>query len=187
MTASMAPELQIEHWLNTDTTISLEALRGHVVFVEAFQMLCPGCVSHGLPQAVRVAETFSGDDVVVLGLHSVFEHHAAQGGRDALAAFLHEYRIRFPVGIDAPASSGGVPKTMAAYRLPGTPTSILIDRRGRLRNRHFGRVDDMALGAEIMALIRDDAGLEPRQSLEKQDRQSTPCADNGCRIPHRNS
>lgn len=181
-----APELQVEQWLNTETVISLEALRGRVVFIEAFQMLCPGCVSHGLPQAGRVADTFSRDDVVVLGLHSVFEHHAAQGGPDALAAFLHEYRIRFPVGIDAPAPSGGVPKTMAAYRLRGTPTSILIDRRGRLRNRHFGRMGDMALGAEIMALTRDDAGLEPGQPPDEREARSAHCDDDGCTVANRN-
>ena len=186
MTAVMAPALQVEHWLNTDTAISLEELRGRVVFVEAFQMLCPGCVSHGLPQASRVAETFCGDDVVVLGLHSVFEHHAAQGGRDALAAFLHEYRIRFPVGIDTPAPGGNVPRTMAAYRLRGTPTSILIDRRGRLRGQHFGRVGDMALGAEIMALVRDDAGREFGQPPDDADARSRRCDDDGCRIPDRN-
>ena len=44
--------------------------------MEAFQMLCPGCVSHGLPQAKRIQHTF-GDAVTVLGLHCVFEHHAA--------------------------------------------------------------------------------------------------------------
>ena len=185
MTRVMAPELQVEQWLNTESPVSLEALRGRVVFIEAFQMLCPGCVSHGLPQAGRVADTFSRDDVVVLGLHSVFEHHAVQGGPDALAAFLHEYRIRFPVGIDAPAPGGGVPKTMAAYRLRGTPTSILIARHGRLRSRHFGRVGDMALGAEIMALTNDYAGLEFDQSPEERETRSTRCDDDGCAVPHR--
>ena len=36
--------------------------------IEAFQMLCPGCVSHGLPQAQRIQHAF-GDAVAVLGLH----------------------------------------------------------------------------------------------------------------------
>ncbi len=51
----------------------------------------------------------------MLGLHSVFEHHDAQGTREALGAFLHEYRISFPVGIDAPSDEGRLPKTMTAY------------------------------------------------------------------------
>ena len=154
----MAPELQVACWLNSDEPISLESLRGKVVVLEAFQMLCPGCVSHGLPQATRVAEAFDRDQVAVLGVHTVFEHHAAQGTRAALTAFLHEYRIAFPVAIDQPAAAGGIPKTMAAYRMQGTPTLALIDRDGRLRRQSFGHVDDVALGAEIMALVQEGSG-----------------------------
>src|SRR5690606_20270412 len=39
-----APELQVSRWFNTPAPLSLAALRGRVVVVEAFQMLCPGCV-----------------------------------------------------------------------------------------------------------------------------------------------
>lgn len=177
---STAPELQIDQWLNVDGDIALEDLRGRIVLIEAFQMLCPGCVAHGLPQAARVAHTFSGNDVQVLGLHSVFEHHSAQGTRDALAAFLHEYGIRFPVAMDKPSESGPIPQTMATYRLQGTPSTILIDRRGIVRAQHFGRLDDMTLGAEIMALVKD--GVEKPAN----DRQSTEaggtCDEDGCRL-----
>ena len=165
MRLKIAPELQVSEWLNTTTSLTLAALRGKVVFIEAFQMLCPGCVSHAIPQAKRVAELFSDQDVVVLGLHTVFEHHAAQGSREALAAFLHEYRISFPVGIDEPSTGGLLPRTMAAYQMQGTPTQILIDRCGNLRKQKFGNVEDMMVGAEIMSLIR-----EPADSAEGDQR-----------------
>lgn len=147
-----APELQTQQWFNAREPVSLAALRGRVVVIEAFQMLCPGCVSHGLPQAMRILETFDPADVVVLGLHTVFEHHAAMTPV-ALEAFLHEYRIGFPVGVDAPGDGKGLPKTMAAYRMQGTPTLLLIDRQGRLRAQHFGTVSDLRVGAEIMSLM----------------------------------
>jgi hypothetical protein len=35
----------------------------------------------------------------------------------------------------------------------GTPTLLLIDRSGRLRQRIFGHVPDRQLGAEIMRLL----------------------------------
>ena len=154
-TLTKAPELSVSLWLNTDEELTLVGLQGKVVVVEAFQMLCPGCVSHALPQAKRVAETFAKQDVVVLGLHTVFEHHVAQGTTEAITAFLHEYRIPFPVGIDQ--RSDGVPVTMAAYRMQGTPTQLLIDRNGNLRRQSFGLVEDLALGAEIMALLNEPA------------------------------
>ena len=71
----------------------------------AFQMLCPGCVSHAIPQLKAVHELFAPLGAVVVGLHTVFEHHEAMT-TTALRAFLHEYRVRCPVGVDAPAEDG---------------------------------------------------------------------------------
>ncbi len=146
-----APELETSMWFNSDSPVSLAELRGRVVAIEAFQMLCPGCVSHGLPQAQRIQSTFN-DDVTVLGLHTVFEHHDAMTPV-SLEAFLHEYRITFPVGVDAHDRPGGTPITMARYRLRGTPSLILIDRAGHIRLNAFGHVDDLAVGANLARLI----------------------------------
>lgn len=150
----MAPFFAAD-WLNTERPIALADFRGRVLAVEVFQMLCPGCVLHGLPQAQRLAQTFEARDLAVIGLHSVFEHHDGNS-RETLAAFLHEWRIRFPVAIDAPGK-GPMPRTMAAWALQGTPSLVLFDRQGAMRARHFGQVADLALGAEVMALIGEAA------------------------------
>jgi hypothetical protein len=148
-----APELDVQEWLNVESAPTLAAMRGRVVVLEAFQMLCPGCVHHGLPQAQRVARLFRPTDVQVLGIRTVFEHHEAQGTRAALAAFLHENRIEFPVAIDRP--TGRIPATMAAYEMQGTPTLVLIDAAGRRRAQHFGPVEDLQLGAELGRLLAE--------------------------------
>ena len=150
-----APPLAVSKWLNTSAPVSLSALRGRVVLLHAFQMLCPGCVSHGLPQASKVHEMFADDDVAVIGLHTVFEHHDVMGA-NALTAFIHEYGLRFPVGIDEPGP-GRIPLTMQAYALQGTPSLVLIDRLGRVRLNHFGRIEDMALGALVGQLSAESA------------------------------
>lgn len=162
---AMAPELAVSAWLNTSAPLSLAALRGKVVAIHAFQMLCPGCVTHGVPQAQAIHTRFAKEGVVVIGLHSVFEHHAVMG-REALEVFLHEYRINYPVAIDQPAPNGQVPMTMARYGLRGTPSLLLVDRAGRLRLNHFGQADDMRVGAIIGRL------------LEETD----ACEESGCRI-----
>ena len=150
-----APAWQVERWFNTPVPLDLAAMRGRVVVVEAFQMLCPGCVSHGLPQAVRVRATFPEDEVAVVGLHTMFEHHAAMTPL-ALQAFLHEYRIGFPVGVDRPGGDGDpLPRTMRDYALRGTPSLVLIDAAGYLRGHHFGAIEDMALGARIASLVHE--------------------------------
>tara|TARA_R110002073_G_scaffold293075_1_gene458474 strand:+ start:13457 stop:13933 length:477 start_codon:yes stop_codon:yes gene_type:complete len=152
--AGPAIELQTSAWLNVDRPIKLSDLLGRVVIVHTFQMLCPGCVSHGLPQALRIRNTFSEEDVVVLGLHTVFEHHSVMGP-EALKVFLHEYRIHFPVGIDQEVAGSSIPLTMQAYDLRGTPSIILIDKQGRVRLNHFGGIDDLMLGASIGQLLSE--------------------------------
>jgi thiol-disulfide isomerase/thioredoxin len=150
-----APPWQTTTWLNTTAPLDLAQLRGRVVVVHAFQMLCPGCVSHGIPQAQRVAELFARAPVAVIGLHTVFEHHEAMSV-DALRVFLQEYRIRFPVGGDAPGPDGDpLPRTMRTYGMQGTPTTVLIDAQGRRRRQVFGVHDDLLLGAEIGTLLAE--------------------------------
>lgn len=148
-----APPIEAAAWLNADAPLALDGLRGRVVLLHAFQMLCPGCVLHGLPQAQRAA-ALAHEDLVVLGLHSVFEHHDAMTPA-ALAAFAHEFRLRFPIAIDAHRDGDPVPATMRAYALQGTPTTLLIDRAGRLRLHRFGALDDLELGAALGALLAE--------------------------------
>lgn len=155
MESRPAPEWHTTTWLNTPEPLDLQRLRGRVVLLHAFQMLCPGCVAHGIPQAQRVAELFKSAPLTVIGLHTVFEHHEAMGPK-SLRAFVHEYRVRFPVGIDAPGPNGDpMPRTMRAYAMQGTPTTLLIDAQGQLRRQVFGVHDDLLLGAEIGALLVD--------------------------------
>lgn len=151
-------------WFNTRANPTLADLRGEVVVIEAFQMLCPGCVSHGLPQAKRIRHAF-GDDVTVLGLHCVFEHHEAMTPV-SLEAFLYEYRLTFPVGVDAHGAGSALPVTMSRFRLRRTPSLVAIDRAGRIRLNAFGQAEDLVVGATLARLIDEpmpgsEAGCEP--------------------------
>lgn len=155
-----APELQVSQWFGTPEPITLAGLRGRVVMIEAFQMLCPGCVAHGIPLAQKVHTAFR-DDVTVLGLHTVFEHHAAMTPV-SLEAFLHEYRVTFPVGVDQAGYDDGMPLTMQAYRMRGTPSLLMIDRAGVLRAHMFGQVDELLLGAALARLIGEPPAEDTR-------------------------
>ena len=154
ITNSIAPELITSDWLNTDTAISLQSLRGKVVFLHSFQMLCPACVTHGLPQASAVRNAFSQQELAVIGLHTVFEHHHAMG-KEALKAFIHEYRLRFPIAIDMPDPVSGIPLSMQQFGLRGTPSILLIDRQGHIRFHLFGHIDDLKLGCMLGQLVAE--------------------------------
>ena len=178
-TIMQAPELNVSQWFNSKEPITLAGLRGKVVVIEAFQMLCPGCVVHGLPLAQKIRHNFRPEDVEVLGLHTVFEHHDAMTPV-SLKAFLHEYRISFPVGVDE-AGTGHMPKTMEAYQMRGTPSMIIIDRAGKLRANHFGDVSEMRLGAEIATLLVEaQPDLPPANATDPE--QGGACDESGCPI-----
>ncbi len=156
-----APELAVERWFNTRAPLTLAGLRGKIVLLHTFQMLCPGCVAHALPQAGKIHRMFAKTDLTVIGLHTVFEHHAAMTAV-SLEAFIHEYRLTFPIGIDQPSADGGVPVTMATYGFRGTPSTVLIDRDGLIRHHSFGQEEDLALGARIGSMLAEpSAGGNP--------------------------
>lgn len=85
-------------------------------------MLCPRCAAYAIPQARRLHQLARDTDLVVLGLHTVFEYHAAMTPV-ALDAYLHEYRGAFPVGADGASEDGPIPQTMVAYSLRSTPST----------------------------------------------------------------
>ncbi len=149
----LAPPIEAERWFNTDRPLALDMLRGKVVVLQAFQMLCPGCVTHAVPQARRLHEIAKNlDDLVVLGLHTVFEHHAAMTPV-SLEAFLHEYGLKMPVAVDRPAPDGPIPLTMTAYGFKGTPSTVVIDRERRIVRLTFGTEDDLVLGLVLGSLL----------------------------------
>jgi hypothetical protein len=103
--------------------------------------------------------SFDRDQIVVLGLHTVFEHRDVMGG-DPLAVFLSEYRIDFPAGSDR-HDGDPVPPTMQPHGLRGTPSTVLIDRGGRLRHSTFGTVDDLVLGGQLGQLLAEAPSPHP--------------------------
>lgn len=175
---ALAPELEVSRWFNAPTPLTLADLRGKVVVLHAFQMLCPGCVAHGTPQAEKLHRLFArGGDVVVIGLHTVFEHHAAMT-EVALEAFIHEYRLTLPIGIDQPGEGDPIPRTMRRYGMRGTPSTVVIDREGIVREHAFGQVDDLALGVLVGSLMAASSSAWAAQAGT-----TSGCDDAGCPLP----
>ncbi|MFK0384021.1 TlpA disulfide reductase family protein [Agrobacterium sp. NPDC090273] len=176
---TLAPELAVSEWFNTPTPLTLAGLRGRPVFLHTFQVLCPGCVAEAIPQVQRIERIFARTDLQIIGIHTVFEHHAAMSPV-TLRAFLHEYRLRSPVGVDLAEAGSDIPATMRRFGLRGTPSSVLIGRDGSILNHAFGVEDDIAVGARIAtALSARVPEIEPA-TVSEQDRE---CANGLCEIP----
>ena len=113
-TSHPAPEFEVSAWLNAPGPVTLAAQRGKVVAVYAFQMLCPGCVSHAIPQAKNV-----------------------QGIRRSAVAFEHNERdafieqTRYEICSDESRSAGherclSFPIKRHNMQLPNLPRSAVL-------------------------------------------------------------
>jgi thiol-disulfide isomerase/thioredoxin len=150
-----APALDVATWAN-GPAMSLEALLGRVIVLGVFSTRSRPCRETLAPQLLRVASTFHGSQVQVLGLHSAFDP-VREETEDELADFLEEQHIRFPVAIDRRTAANAMPSTMQAFGIGGAPTLVLIDKKGARRQQTLGIVSDLALGAAIMSLVMEPA------------------------------
>jgi thiol-disulfide isomerase/thioredoxin len=175
---SKTPELAVSQWFNTPDPITLASLRGRPVFLHAFQALCPGCVSDAVPQLHKLERVFGKTDLAVVGIHTVFEHHAAMTPV-TLKAFLHEYRISSPVGVDLADPNSAIPLTMQRFAFRGTPSSVLIGRNGEIISQAFGVETDMVLGARIAMALSEPI---PPEASSGADEAATTCAAGVCDV-----
>lgn len=69
---SKAIDLDVDMWLGgPSTNISLEL--GRPILIEIFQVNCPGCFTHGIPEVLEVREKYSDTPLLVWGLATAFE------------------------------------------------------------------------------------------------------------------
>ena len=201
-----APELEVAQWVQGDP-VNISALKGRVVLVEVFQVNCPGCFVHALPQVVHLHESYEAQGLTVIGLATAFEdfdqntvvnlERFIQTGEMigeplrqlGKAGLLHkgrlDYTLPFAVGMDVLSEHDAVvddaavntfirgqlpdfdswsdarkqpiyararayleakthrAHTFETYGLQGTPSSILVDRCGILREVLFGYVNPL--------------------------------------------
>lgn len=150
-----AKELIVEGWLNSKPEYNFSMKSKKIKVVHVFQMLCPGCIYHGVPQTKDLYEKFlDHDEVEIIGLHSVFENHKVMG-REALEVFVKELRLRFPIAIDKQREGHWMPATMKAYGFQGTPTTIVVDQKGELRLQHFGILKQDFLEDLVTELLKN--------------------------------
>ncbi len=200
---SRVPNFAVSEWVQGAPT-NFDQELDHIVLLEVFQVNCPGCFMHAIPEAISVYNKYKDNGVRVLGLATAFEDFdkntlenlrlLAETGRvigetkSALAMYgqLKEgdkipYKIPFPLGMDNLARASEeismekimqfiypqIPEfdlqpedyrnqviqkvrdymkskeysaeTFEKFSLRGTPSTILVDRKGILRDMSFGQ------------------------------------------------
>ncbi|MDH3658364.1 MAG: TlpA family protein disulfide reductase [Nitrosopumilus sp.] len=201
------PNLGVSEWIQGAPT-NFDQEKDHVVLVDVFQVNCPGCFMHAIPEAINIYNKYKDDGVRVLGIATAFEDFdkntlenlkmLAETGevigetKNALSMYgkLQEgnklpYKIPFPLGMDNLTKTAGeinqekimqfiypqIPEfdsqpedyknqiiqrvkdymkskeysaeTFEKFSLQGTPSTILVDRKGILRDVSFGQAGNI--------------------------------------------
>jgi thiol-disulfide isomerase/thioredoxin len=125
---------QVSQWFNSPP-LSLEELRGKVVFVRWFMgPSCPFC-SATAPTLRALHERYAASGLAVIGMY----HHKEETplDPDQVAGWVKHYGYQFPVAIDKDWT------TLRRWWLDGhdrsyTSVSFLIDKAGVVRRVHLG-------------------------------------------------
>ena len=213
-----APNFGTSEWVQGAPT-NFDQEKDHIVLVEVFQVNCPGCFMHALPEAIEIYNKYKDEGVRVIGIATAFEDFdkntldnlkmLAETGEvvgETKSAFqmsgqLQEgnklpYKIPFPLAMDNLVKTTGeisqekimqfiypqIPEfdsqpeeyknqiiqrvkdymkskeysaeTFEKFALQGTPSTILVDRKGVLRDVSFGQVGQTE--SMIQKLLSED-------------------------------
>ncbi len=213
----LAPLFSVSDWIQGEPT-NFDQLNGRVVFVEVFQVNCPGCFLYALPQAIEIYQQYFDRGLSVIGIATAFEDfdkntlenlkllveknevvgetHLSLSQRNMLVDGRYlPYKIPFPLAMDfLVKNEGGIieaeiagfinehvpdffgqakanqerilqqvhryfekleyrPRTFDTFNLKGTPSYLLVDKKGILRSCSFGEHSD--LEAQIIRLLQE--------------------------------
>lgn len=126
-------------------TLRATDLRGKVVVVNFWASWCvPACTDEA-PHLQRIWERYGSRGVVVVGVN-------IQDREAPARAFIQRFAQTFPNGMD---HSGAISIDYGVY---GVPETFVIDRQGRIVDKHAGAVTEEMLASKIAPLLGDAGG-----------------------------
>ncbi|UCH25717.1 MAG: redoxin domain-containing protein [Trueperaceae bacterium] len=145
-------------WLNTETPLTLEGLKGKVVLLDFWTYGCINCI-HIIPDLKKLEEKYA-DELVVIGVHSAkFDNESVT---ENIRNVVMRYELEHPVVNDENF------EIWRSYAARAWPTLVLIDPAGNVVGSHSGEgifePFDEAIGGVIEEF--DAQGLIDRTPLE---------------------
>lgn len=134
---NLAPEFVLKH--ADGETSNLSDWLGQPVIMNFWASWCAPCKEE-MPALIDAYRAHEADGLVVLGVN-------AQESAEQAKTFVDKFQMPFPVALD---SRGEV---MQLYMVRGLPTTIFIDREGRIAMRYAGLLTEELLD-EFVAKIK---------------------------------
>lgn len=142
-----APEfVGIEKWLNSESALTMEGLRGKVVLIDFWTYSCINCI-RTLPYVTGWYEEYKDQGLVVVGVHTpefAYEKKTAN-----VVDAIGQYHISYPVAQDNNYA------TWQAYNNRYWPAVYLIDKQGVIRLTHFGEGKYQEIEQAIQELLEE--------------------------------
>ena len=115
--------------------------RGRVVLLNFWATWCPPCRAE-TPGLVQIAQEYRARGLDVAGVAM------DQGGTAGVRSFAASYQIPYPILMPTPGSPLTAP-------IQAFPTTILIDRRGRIAAAYEGELDEATFRPALEKLLRE--------------------------------
>jgi peroxiredoxin len=136
---SPAPPWELED-VNGKTVRSSD-FTNKVVILDFWATWCPPCRAE-IPGFIELQKQYQQQGLVVVGIS------LDQGGADVVKSFMQKMGVNYPVVL-------GNQKVSDAYGgIEGIPTTFVIDRQGRIANKHLGLTAKEEFVKEIEPLLK---------------------------------
>ncbi|WP_082659571.1 TlpA disulfide reductase family protein [Cellulomonas sp. B6] len=144
----------------------LAALRGDVVLLNTWYAACPPCRAEA-PDLAAVATDYADQGLHVLGINSRDAAGTAQ-------AFQRELAVPYPSLDDT--SGAAVAALQGVVPVSAVPTTVLLDREGRVAARVLGLADASLLRSLVEELLAEGAPGAAATSAPTSAPDATPDA-----------
>ncbi len=126
---------------------SLKDHRGEVVLINFWASWCPPCRQE-TPGLVKLANDYKAKGLAVVGVSM------DEGGPGAVRAFVNEFHVPYAIGLPDPASAW-------SSAISSLPTTLLVDRQGRVAKTYMGAVRESVFEADVERLL-NERGSSPK-------------------------
>ncbi len=142
---NFAPELAAGSWINSEP-LKLSDLKGKVVVLDFWTFDCINC-RHVLPVINDWFEKYSNRGVVIIGVHT--PETAEEENLSSLQSFIKEWKIKYPVLTD------NAYHTWNRYSTQFWPSTVLIDKKGMIREFHVGELGYSSLEEKLQDILHE--------------------------------
>ncbi len=140
-TLSSAPNFTLQTLDGKEVTLS--ELKGKVILLDFWATWCGPC-RESIPHLIQLYKNYQKDGLVVIGMN------VEKGEMDTVRRFVKSLDIPYPITLSPD-------EVQRDYRVSGLPTTILIDKQGRIREKMVGFTSEIAkqMTAKVVTLLSE--------------------------------